>query len=56
MRKGEKLPNRLETMVEVAKEALENETEKVKEEVEQYRLHGEIDDDVDDKELTRKRY
>ena len=56
VRKGDKLPSRLEIMVDIAKESLVNESEKVKEEVEQYRLHGEVDDDVDDKEQARKRY
>lgn len=56
MRKGEKLPTRLEIMVEVAKETLEKESEKVKEEVEHYRMYRELDEDGDDKETARKRY
>ena len=56
VRQGDKLPNRLGVIVEVAKENLEKEPAAVKAEVEHYRLYRAVDEETDDKEKARKRY
>ena len=55
VRSGEKLPDRLTISREVVHEFLEQESPEVRAEVEHYRLHGEVDDDLDEKEKGRHR-
>ena len=54
MRKGSKPPDRLTILIDTAMEFLENESKEVKAEVEQYRLHGEVDESLTEKERMRR--
>ena len=55
IRKGDKPPDRLSVAIETAVEFLETESEKVKAEVEQFQLNGDLDEGLDDKEKARCR-
>ena len=55
VREGTKPPDRLTILIDTAMEFLEAETPEVKAEIEQFRLHGDTDESLDEKEKARRK-